>query len=557
MSVQPDRLDILLRLLDDAAFAAEQIANEYLTDTQARDIFNREKNIDGSLSSIRYMRLRGIINELRDTDEAFDTTSLKKASPILLMKNPTVASILEEVSRAGKMVSHKRRAETFRGLTEVFVELGYFRAHTGRFSSPSSGKGLNLHNCPKHDKEIAQPIRQTFMCPEGHVFVRADLANAEYRMEGWLTHCPTVVEMFDDQALDSLGQKLYEEANRFADPYVNAWKKMTGMVIAKELGNYAIRQVSKSAVLGLGFCMSPMGYARVLIDTIARCRKFCKPGREPDVTEESLKILAIENKWGPAPRKISKRIQMKLRCSEIVITAAFNIHKAFNLAHPEFGMTAQWLVNVVSSIARIPGNRPEDQDRAKRLIDRCFTLPNAPDRDRIDLLIDTDPLCQYPTVRVKAGPWPATVCWREPHARPVAFGGNGEGLKSQLTIRKANGFAKPFTKQLAIENVTQAAARNALCRGLLELERRGYSDYIHVHDEVLLMVPAQRDRILHARETLIDVLGPKNKQPYDWALMIKPEEVAVTRSLWEDEDDIAPRWEKILAGAQDALVGLP
>ena len=32
------------------------------------------------------------------------------------------------------------------GMDLVPCELGYFRPHTGRFSSPSVGKGLNLHN---------------------------------------------------------------------------------------------------------------------------------------------------------------------------------------------------------------------------------------------------------------------------------------------------------------------------------------------------------------------------------------------------------------------------
>jgi hypothetical protein len=99
---------------------------------------------------------------------------------------------------------------------------------------------------------------------------------------------------------------------------------------------------------------------------------------------------------------------------------------------------------------------------------------------------------------------------------------------------------KPFTKQLAIENVTQAAARNALCDGLIKLEKMGYTDILHVHDEIMLLVRKERNAVLKAREDLLKVFGPNaTGKPMGWAVLIKPEEVSITQSLYEDEDDLA------------------
>lgn len=529
LRVEPERLENLIEKLDEAAYAAEMDAQEYLTEEQSRDIFNRDS---GALTSLRYLRLRDVINTMQDdpTDD-FTSTSLKKLSPVQLARNPTVSAVLEQTTRVGKMLSHKRRSAIFKGVSDVYCELGYARAHTMRFSSPSFAKGLNLHNIPKRDVVIAKPIRQCYMAPSGKVFVRGDLANVEYRVVGFLTECKTVFEMF-----------LHDV---FVDPYCATWKAMVGIQINKK---DPARQIAKQAVLALGFCMSPTGFAKVLLRAIS----------DKLVTLDDIKAVAAANNWPPPPSYLFSRIIKNLGCSALIATVAYHIHRLFNLAHPEFAQTAEWLVKTVGRVAACaPGSIGIAE--AERWLDYSYSLPLAPNRDKIGLEIDHYPFEGKPTIRVRCGYWPATVCWREPEMRCIA--GFGEQRGAALTIRKANGLHKNFTPQLAIENVTQAAARNALCEGLEQLAKLGYSDVIHIHDEAFLIVDKNRASVLHAREALLKVFGPGHTLSCGWAALVKPKEISVTESMWEEEADFDPtkgnRWGRIEQNEPDCLENLP
>jgi len=524
--VDPDRLDRLLSELEKQATLAEGDAAQYVSDFDHREIFNRD---NGSLHSVRSQRLLKIS---RAMGANIDSTSLKKASPTELAKHPEVAELLTQAGLVNKMLSHKRRATIFVGVNQVDVELGYFRATTGRFASPAVGKGLNIHNIPKHDKALAKPVRQMFRLPEGLCFVRGDLANVEYRVEGKLTGCKTVLKMFD-QALGG---------DPFNDPYCMAWLSMTGQQISKK---DSIRQVAKAAVLGLGFCMGPTGYGKTLLTAMS--------DRRSGITEEVLSKIAEGLGW-PRPGYAERRIIERLGCSATVANAAYHIHSAFNQAHQEFGATASWLVDVVGAVAS-----SVSKDQAKYLIDRAYTRRGAPNRNMIDLSIDEDRAFHVPSVRVRCGPWVRTICWREPKLRRIMV--TDEYLK--LSIIKSTGQFKPFTTPLAIENVTQAAARNMLCWGVAELEKLGFPDVIHIHDEILIITPRNRDSVLAAREALLKVFGPGGNGPLGWATLIKPNEISVTGSLFEDEMDIAPRpaggdrWERIEGNETGCLEDLP
>jgi hypothetical protein len=713
-----------------------------LDDAEICEVFNREDaNNPGMLKSVRGTRLIKIIREKFGI--TLPTTSLKKLSPVWQAQHPKITELLRQTTRANKMISHGRRSKNLQNVPEVDVELGYFRAHTGRFSSPSQGKGLNLHNCvsgsswiltkrgfvpilhlwrddllwdgtefvsfdsvtyegerstitvgcaqvtaehpvwdgrqmipageltakqraevvisglyaallaanqlpreigndvcnratdwlaafepivslttlstlessltevvssmlsqlpenpfttvvgdsvlnmppgttvseravfdirgvgprarfwcngiissncPKHDVSIAKPVRQVFRLPPDKCFVRGDLANVEYRVEGWLTDCPSVMKMFDE----TLG------GNRFSDPYIKGWETMTRQVITKK---DPVRQVSKSATLGLGFSMSSFGYAKVLLGVCS--------DPHSKVTEEKLKIMIKDLGW-PLPSEQSlKMIVEKTGCSATIAVASWNIHRLFNAAHPEFGMCAEWLVNCITRVAEVGRGRglsgPNNIDRfvqAERILREMEKASAAPNPAKLRLSIDDDYTAKIPSVRVQCGPWPATVCWREPAVRTNKMTNQG---KPQLTILKANGLDKPFTRQLAIENVTQAAARNALCAGLLQLEDKyGTRDVLHVHDEVLIITDRKREAVLAAKQQLIDVFGPKAGHPLDWAILIKPEEISITQSLWEEELDImyffdefkkewkgGDRWGKIERGDADMFENLP
>jgi hypothetical protein len=96
---------------------------------------------------------------------------------------------------------------------------------------------------------------------------------------------------------------------------------------------------------------------------------------------------------------------------------------------------------------------------------------------------------------------------------------------------------RPLTKNVIIENVTQSAARNALCAGQLQLRDEGYHYQLSVHDEVLLVVPRRAEDVRRAREALLRVFGPGNSLGYEWAVVIDPSEINVSQSLYEEETD--------------------
>lgn len=371
--------------------------------------------------------------------------------------------------------------------------------------------GLLTFNCPKHDKAIAEPVRKLFKVPPDLCLVRGDLANVEYRIEGYLTQCQAVFKMFDPA----------KGGDIFTDPYSAGWKTMTGMSITKK---DPVRQVAKSATLGLGFIMSPPGYAKVLLNVLA--------DKKSGVTEEILRDIIVKNNWKNPDSDRVKKIVSMLGCPQTVALSAYHIHRLFNDAHPEFKRTAYWLVRLVERVASTGGNH----DQAKRAIDEMYDSTSAPDRNLINMEIDDDPIPLYASVRACCGPWPRTVCWREPYMRKVDFAGSDSDKK--LTIRKATGEYKIFTPQLAIENITQAAARNALCMGVANLEKMGFLDVIHVHDEIMILCKRDRNTVLAARDALVTCFGPAHTMPYAWSILVKPDEITLTESLYEDENDI-------------------
>jgi len=511
---------------------AEELASEdgsiLLSPADVENIFNRggEK---GSLKSVRSARLLKIINRIGD--DQFTTTSLKRVNQALLARNRKVADILATTSAANKSLFHRRRAAVFNGVGIVDVELGPFRAHTYRFSAPSPGKGLNFHNTPKRDITVAKPVRETFRLPSDLCFVRGDLANVEFRVEGWLCDSLAVFEMFDPRRGGAINN----------DPYCVSWRLMTGLSITKA-DNKDIRQLAKTAVLGLGYSMSPTGYAKQLLLALA--------DPTSGVTEAVMQKVVDENKWELPPGRMVKKIVGDLGCSILIATAAYHIHRVFNQTYPEYRRVADWLVEAVQEVATCaPG--PEGRDQARAILDCMYLRTDAPDRNKINLEIDDDPRPRYASVRVCCGPWTRSVCWREPHNRPTKYSGNA-ATDIRLTVRKAHGIPKPFSPCLAIENVCQAAARNGLCMGVEELERRGFPDCLHIHDEGLLIVPRRRDVVLKAREAIIDVFNGKNL-PLGWALFVNPDEVCISQSLYEDEKQSQATWAKLRDGDDSVL----
>lgn len=374
--------------------------------------------------------------------------------------------------------------------------------------------GVVTFNCPKHDVTIAKPVRKLFRLPEHLCFVRADLANVECRIESLLTGARVGIDMFDETRGGDLN----------ADPYIQTWKAMTGVLIKNKKDPF--RQVAKGCVLGLGFVMSATGYAKVLLSTLA--------DKNSGVTEKTLRDLVVTNRWNLPDNDGVTNVIRALGCSQTVALSAYSIQRIFNETFPEYSKTAGWIVGIAADCARF-GPGQIGVDACNQMIDSSYRMPAAPKRELINLTAFNDGLNDFSSLRVGCGFWPGTLTWREPKNRVIDFGDR----RQALTIRKASGELKPFTRQLAIENVTQAAARNAMCMGVEKLETLGFKDVLHVHDEVLIIVERKRLAVLAARDALIQAFGPEHGMPWSWSILVKPDEITVTESLYEDEDDIA------------------
>jgi DNA polymerase len=62
-----------------------------------------------------------------------------------------------------------------------------------------------------------------------------------------------------------------------------------------------------------------------------------------------------------------------------------------------------------------------------------------------------------------------------------------------------------------LENIVQAFARDVLAHAMLELDKLGYSIVLHVHDEVVVEVPASE------AEAALDTINEVLATPPDWA----------------------------------------
>ncbi len=451
----------------------------------------------------------------------FDTRTItyKKINPSHLVQNPGAANALLGTSQANKALSHKRRVAVFDTSTEVDAELGYFRAHTGRYSSPSVGKGLNLHNQPKRVKAIAKPIRQMFELPEGLCFVRGDLSNAEYRCEGFLAHCEYIENLF--------------ARDIFADPYSEFGFSATGLRVTKE---DPARQIFKNCVLGLGFLMGVgtwMSNIALLISDAAN-----------EVTLDDLDKVCTAQRWTPVADRWVKACQTKLGCAWQIASVAYHTRNAFHRIHPEFQRLGKWLMYVVTRISSAVD--PEYE------LAECYKLASAPDPTR--LLLSIDDSLSGRSLRAQCGPWPAAhVVWRDIGMHETKFG------FCLASVQSGDKGYRKLTPNILIENITQHCARNALVKAKLELDKRGWHYLLSVHDEMMIICDQNPKTVLAARRDLLDVMGPNNKLGWDWSVVINPAEVNVSKSLYEMpmEELLPPIGEKMVKGKMKPVYPSP
>lgn len=448
----------------------------------------------GRVKSVKPHTLKALLL----SEFGFDTTSIsfKKINPTrLATADPNAVAVLKHTERANKSLSHLRRVATFTGTAAVDVELGYHRAHTGRFSSPQpGGKGINLHNLPKRDKRLAKAMRSIYRLPDWACFVRGDFANVEYRVQGLLCGSAHVRSLF--------------EKNIRADPYAAFWHAATGKWVTKA---DPARQIAKAAVLGLGYGMGIQTWIATLLLAVA----------DPTfkVSLADLRKVCEDQGWVPPSDRATRAAMAKLGAPWEVAAVAYHTRTLFNEIHPEFGRVARWLVTSLETM-----NRCHNQDEASRALDRLYAMPQAPSRELIELFWDDT--FEGRTVRARCGKWPCpTVTWRNIDIRSIGdFGGIG-----LTSMHGTKGF-RALSPSIVIENVVQAAARNALCELQLNLRNRGYPYQLSVHDEALLAVSRDVSTI---RQAKADLLAASTEIGWGWAVYLDPDEVNVSQSMYE------------------------
>ncbi len=483
---------------DEAILAADLLGSD------GDDAFGEENGIIKSVKPHEVKRL--LLDNL-----GFDTQSIsiKKIDVEKMRQNLTAATAIRHTAEANKALSHKRRVATFVNTARVDCELTYYAAHTGRWSSRNGGKGLNLHNLPKRNPVLAKLIRQLFRLDDDVCFVRADLSNVEYRVEGWLTDCEATRKQFTE--------------NLFSDPYSIFWHLATGYMPDRSTAiGKACRQLAKNCVLGLGFLMGLQRWINELLLAMADTRN--------GLTLEMLTAVCEQNRWYPERiTRYAKSAQTKLRAPWQVVIIAQETHRIFHEIHPEFSRLAHWLERATHELAQ--------SAFPQRTIDRLYTLPVAPSRQKLDLSVDDS--IQGRSVRVRLGHWPTpTILWRDLGTRDTPFGPH---LTCALGGNKG---WRALTKNILIENVTQSAARCALAEGMLQLKDE-YPYQLSVHDEELLVVPRNREAVEKAKSALVRVLGPGNALGYEWAIAIKPSDVSISRTMYEDEEWTKTIWQRL------------
>lgn len=506
--IDPETVQRSLTAFTENTRLGVEAATEFLSN-YARDGEDLSATIFGGYEEgkVRSVKAKAL-KELLIGALGFDTTStsLKKINPAHLAARPDVATLLTATTKANKGLYYQKRAQALMGTTEVPMEKGYFRAATGRTSAPTTGRGVNVANLTKKDKSIAKPLREMLALPDHLCYVQADASNVEYRVEGWLTGCKYVREMF--------------EKNIEADPYSAFGVAGFGVLSVK---GEALRDVvSKAAVLGYGYGMGKIRAMEELNKAVA----------DPinRVSVQQIEALCHSRGWKPPTDRYLKGAISRVKCHWSVGIAAYEAREAFHALHPEFFAVADWLQTSVSMLSA--SKDPE------YLIDRLYMLPGAPRREMINLGIDRE--LEFPTIRVTLlGHSMPTVTWRQLSCSHPGVDGLG--------LITANKGPRNVHRALLIENVSQSAARLGLLRCENELARRGYLTD-SVYDSILVICPRERGAILQARADLLDVMGPAGPHQLGWAFYAKPSEITVTRTRYECEATATIAWKKLEQG---------
>ena len=460
-----------------------------------------------------------------------DTISIKKINPEKLRLDPVAGAALRDISKINGTLSHQRRVSALMNDAEVDFNLRFAGSHTYRSTSTGEGKGINFLNLPKHDKAVAKPLRQIISIKD-HLLVRGDAASLEYRMAGWWTDCAFIRDLYTKDVM--------------ADPYIEFGVAATGVRCSPK---DPVRQVWKTCVLGLTFLMRPrthaLAIARMLATAAAEAVASGKPAK---ITLDDLRAMCKSNGWRMPQTQYYRTMKTQLGLDDAVITVAHHTHALFNHVHPEFQEKASWLMELFDLVSR--SNDP------MKAVEAMYRLKHAPARHKVGIVVD--PGMVGKSLAVCCGPWWPTLRWSDIGVRQTKYN------DVALSIITQRGYW-PVTENLLIENITQAMGRNAMSLGLGKLHyEHGWDHVMDVHDEGLAAVRLDADvltNVARARADMTEIFKPGGfvAQKFDWACVMDPKKITISRTLWdEDPADFCPDlWDRVAAGDMSVLDLLP
>jgi DNA polymerase len=305
------------------------------------------------------------------------------------------------------------------------VYLRYAGAQTGRFAG---GNGLNMQNLPAPGRSsfkliniAAKQIRESICAPPGFCLVAMDASQIEARVLAWLTEEGVLMEAF------AAGRDIYSEfaAGVFGEP---AGKPRNDS--PEEVRKGVLRQIGKTAILGLGYQMGAKRFIEQLkssIDTSLLCSS------EPELSRLAVKLV---KHYRSSYRRISgfwKALEEEFRSSV-----------------ESKGVTHIGPLQIATSHAATYITLPSGR---KLVYPNARILPNAPEAIRY---LDDD----------------GNDASFTPDRPPLGYGGG-----------------KTLHGGILTENVVQAIARDLLADTILEVEDAGVPVVHHIHDEIIACVP--------------------------------------------------------------------
>jgi DNA polymerase len=341
---------------------------------------------------------------------------------------------LSRLAKLGQM-STARGALAGGGGTTLPVHLVYCGAHTGRFAAAG---GFNLQNLPApgraqsdHERQVATELRRCLRAVPGHKLVSVDASQIECRVLAWLAGQQDILDCF------AQGRDLYSEfAAGTLGLEIRKPRAGDGPEVSARLTT--LRQVGKEAVLGLGFQMGVEKFVERLRANPAVAALF-------------------------AGGVLSDRA-----CADLVY--------GYRGRYP--GIEAFWracdsgfrdaMQHGTGGAGPIALRAEGDGDGGTDLVAR---LPSGRE-------------LRYPAVRTEPPSGPKYYIDRD--GRRACF----QPIEPQLVYGRGSRISTYGGK--ITENFVQAVARDILAEAILRLERAGWPVFLHVHDEVVLQVPAER-----------------------------------------------------------------